>query len=145
MTGRAFALGDNQVISYTFEAPQGGTDAAQAFLTSHPEKYFTLHNAISAIDPVPYVAMTAFGFKRYGIDHYLPGLSTLETTGLPAEESAYTFTYGTSTHTVVKKTIAAGHTVTTTTLRFRSTRRATARKTPPICRCGQRCCGNISF
>ncbi|MBQ6431647.1 MAG: right-handed parallel beta-helix repeat-containing protein, partial [Oscillospiraceae bacterium] len=114
MTGRAFAIGDNQVISYTFEAPQGGTDAAQAFLTSHPEKYFTLHNAISAIDPVPYVAMTAFGFKRYGIDHYLPGLSTLATTGLPAEESAYTFTYADFTHTVVKKMITAGgRTITT--------------------------------
>ncbi len=108
MEGRAFAIGDNRVISYTFEAPQGGTDAAQAFLADNPETYFTLHNAISAIDPVPYVAMTAFGFKRYGVDHYLPGLPTLATTGLPAEEGAYTFTYADSTHTVVKKTITAG-------------------------------------
>ena len=114
MTGRSFAIGDNRVISYTFEAPQGGTDAAQAFLAEHPEAYFTLHNVISAIDPVPYVAMTAFGFKRYGIDHYVPGLPTLTTTDLPAEESAYTFTYTDYTHTVVKKTVTAGgRTVTT--------------------------------
>lgn len=111
MAGRAFAIGDNQVISYTFEAPQGGTDAAQAFLSSDPEKYFTLHNVVSAIDPVPYVAMTAFGFKRYGVDHYAPGLTTLSPT---ASESAYAFTYAGSTHTVAKKTVTAGgRTITT--------------------------------
>ncbi len=110
MAGRAFAIGDNQVISYTFEAPQGGTDAAQAYLAT-PEKYFTLHNVISAIDPVPYVAMTAFGFKRYGVDHYAPGLTTLTPT---ASESAYTFTHADHTHTVAVKTITAGgRTVTT--------------------------------
>ena len=64
----------SQVISYTCEAAQGGTDAAEV----PGNDYTCIHNMINAVDIVPYVAPTLMGFKRYGVDHYVPGTAAGE-------------------------------------------------------------------
>ena len=75
-------FGSNKVFCYTFEAAQGGTDAAQRFKDGRDENsdgvmdasaYFCIHNVVNKADAVPYVGPTEMGFKRYGVDHYMPG------------------------------------------------------------------------
>ncbi|MBR6959097.1 MAG: hypothetical protein IKH76_01320, partial [Clostridiales bacterium] len=61
---------NNQVFGYTCEAPMGGTDTAQKL---SGDKYYSIHNLINAVDIVPLVAPQLMGFKRYGVDHYIPG------------------------------------------------------------------------
>ena len=63
--------GTNKVFSYTCEAPKGGTDAAEKL--TDKSKYYCIHNLINAVDLVPRVAPYQMGFKRYGVDHYIPG------------------------------------------------------------------------
>ena len=58
---------NNRVYAYCIEAPQGGVAEAEKKGVS----YAGIHNVINACDLVPYVAPTAMGFKRYGVDHYL--------------------------------------------------------------------------
>ncbi len=59
------------VFAYTFEAPQGGTDEAEN--SSNKASYYSIHNIINYGDLVPLVGPTEMGFKRYGVDHYVPG------------------------------------------------------------------------
>ena len=58
---------NNQVYGYDFEAPQGGVQSA------NQPTYANIHNIINKADLVPMVAPTQMGFKRYGVDHYVPG------------------------------------------------------------------------
>ena len=60
----------NKVFAYPCEAPQGGTDMAQK---KDPSAYYCIHNLINYADLVPLVGPTQMGFKRYGVDHYIPG------------------------------------------------------------------------
>ncbi|MFA6860860.1 MAG: hypothetical protein WCR56_00510 [Bacilli bacterium] len=61
------------VYSYCFEDPQGAYfDSALDEVEVKSENYNNIFNIINENDPVPKVAMTAFGFTRYGIDCYLP-------------------------------------------------------------------------
>ena len=69
-------LYNNQVFAYCIEAPQGGTDKAEAL--SNPRDYYCIHNVINYADIVPLVGPTEMGFKRYGVDHYVPGTATGE-------------------------------------------------------------------
>ena len=62
---------DSQVFGYTCEAPQGGTDTAEKLVDK--SKYYCIHNMINKVDIVPYVAPAQMGFKRYGVDHFIPG------------------------------------------------------------------------
>ena len=62
---------NNQVFGYTLEAPMGGTDVAEKL--TDKTKYYCIHNLINAVDIVPLVAPELMGFKRYGVDHYIPG------------------------------------------------------------------------
>ena len=57
-----------KVFGYPMEAPQGGTNT-----TYDDRLYYSIHNVINQADLVPLVAPTAMGFKRYGVDHYIPG------------------------------------------------------------------------
>ena len=61
----------NLVFSYPCEAPKGGTDAAEQL--SDKTKYYCIHNIVNSGDVVPLVAPGEMGFKRYGVDHYIPG------------------------------------------------------------------------
>ena len=63
--------GSNKVFGYTCEAPMGGSDEAEKL--SDKTKYYSIHNMINAADFVPLVAPQLMGFKRYGVDHYIPG------------------------------------------------------------------------
>ena len=57
--------GDGKVYAYTIEAPQGGVASAER----SDRDYTVIHNITCKDDPVPYVAPTEWGFKRYGVDH----------------------------------------------------------------------------
>ena len=62
---------NNQVFAYCIEAPQGGTDNAEKL--SEKSNYYCIHNVINYADIVPLVGPSDMGFKRYGVDHYVPG------------------------------------------------------------------------
>ena len=68
----------SQVFGYTCEAPRGGTDDAEV----SGNDYTCIHNLINTADLVPYTAPENMGFKRYGVDHYIPGdnAGTISTT-----------------------------------------------------------------
>ena len=59
----------NAIYGYPLEAPQGGVDSEK----QEGSDYTTIHNVVLPGDLVPNVAMAAMGFKRFGVDHYLPG------------------------------------------------------------------------
>ena len=58
---------NDKVYAYCLEAPQGGVASAEV----SGKDYRSIHNVINKDDPVPYVAPTEMGFKRYGVDHYV--------------------------------------------------------------------------
>ncbi|MCQ2528327.1 MAG: hypothetical protein MJ108_04320 [Saccharofermentans sp.] len=58
------------VYTYTFETP------AAYYGMIEGEKYNNIFNIINPNDVVPYVAPAEFGFRRYGIDMYLPSAET---------------------------------------------------------------------
>ena len=62
---------NNLVFSYPLEAPKGGTDKAEQL--TDKTKYYCIHNIVNSGDVVPLVAPGEMGFKRYGVDHYIPG------------------------------------------------------------------------
>ena len=62
---------NNQVFGYPCEAAKGGTDKAEEL--TDKTKYYSIHNMINAGDIVPLVGPEEMGFKRYGVDHYVPG------------------------------------------------------------------------
>lgn len=65
----AYQADGNEVYGYCIEAPQGGVKDAE-----DPDRnYNSIHNVINPDDLVPYVAPTAMGFKRYGVDHFMFG------------------------------------------------------------------------
>ena len=66
----------NEVISYPCEAPKGGTDDAEKL--SNKTAYFRIHNIVNPGDIVPLMAPEEMGFKRYGVDHYIPGYGELQ-------------------------------------------------------------------
>ena len=57
----------NKVYAYCLEAPQGGVKSEELAKSD----YRCIHNVINPNDLVPFVAPTKYGFKRYGVDHYL--------------------------------------------------------------------------
>ena len=61
---------NNTVFAYCIEAPQGGTDKAEQLGSAY---YYCIHNVINYADIVPLVGPTEMGFKRYGVDHFVPG------------------------------------------------------------------------
>ena len=64
----------NLIYGYSFETPKGGTDVAQIYEPwTYNGVYANIHNIINPGDFIPSVAPSSMGFKRYGVDHYLPG------------------------------------------------------------------------
>lgn len=59
----------NEVYAYCLEAPQGGVKKEEQV----GRDYRGIHNVINVNDLVPYVAPSIYGFKRYGVDHYIWG------------------------------------------------------------------------
>ena len=64
----------NQVYAYCYAVPAGGTDNHDKSLTSeNKDGYRGIHNIINKVDLTPMVAPEKMGFKRYGVDHFVPG------------------------------------------------------------------------
>ena len=63
----AYQKKGDEIYAYCLEAPQGGVASAER----SDRNYRCIHNVINEDDLVHYVAPTAMGFKRYGIDHYI--------------------------------------------------------------------------
>ena len=63
----------NDVFAYCYEVPAGATDSDDESLSKGASAYFCIHNIINKVDLVPLTAPDAMGFKRYGVDHYVPG------------------------------------------------------------------------
>lgn len=64
----------NAIYGYTFEAPGGGIDAAEVDEPwTHNGVYKNIHNVLNPTDFITYVPPKQMGFKRYGVDHYVPG------------------------------------------------------------------------
>lgn len=57
----------DKVYAYTIEAPQGGMASEER----SDRDYTVIHNIVCKDDPVPFVAPTDWGFKRYGVDHFI--------------------------------------------------------------------------
>ena len=104
---------NNQVFAYPCEAAQGGTDSAETL--SDKTKYYCIHNVVNAGDVVPLAGPSQMGFKRYGVDHYVPGtevqddiiVSTADAT-LSGEEGVQVTTYADNTRINSKKGDPAG-------------------------------------
>ncbi len=58
------------LFAYCFECPQGASWNED--ISPRDGIYSNIHNIINLNDPVPLVAMSAFKFTRYGVDHFLP-------------------------------------------------------------------------
>lgn len=64
----------NSVYAYCFETPKGGIDAEVVNEEyTYNGQYLNIHNIINSGDIVPFVGPQEMGFKRYGIDHFMPG------------------------------------------------------------------------
>ena len=76
----------NAIYSYTFEAPNCGTDE---FVINEPWTYGgvyeNIHNVINPSDLVTMIPPKQMGFKRYGVDHYSPGSAAGEITSFVYE------------------------------------------------------------
>ena len=75
----------NRVYAYPIEAPQGAWfDAGTGKMReganpkkANPKDYKNIHNIINPDDLVPRVAPSVMGFSRFGVDHLIPGKTTL--------------------------------------------------------------------
>ena len=63
----------NQVFGYCYAVPSGATDNCDLSLSKNRKAYYCIHNIINQVDLTPMVAPKEMGFKRYGVDHYVPG------------------------------------------------------------------------
>ena len=69
-----YAKNGNYIYSYSFEAPMGGVDSEEINESwTYNGIYANLHNVINTGDLVPQIPPKQLGFKRYGVDHYMPG------------------------------------------------------------------------
>lgn len=69
--GHTFAnhlIGKDNMFAYTFETPAGAIEQNDP----KNSRYNNIFNIINPADPVPYVAPAKLGFRRYGVDKYLP-------------------------------------------------------------------------
>lgn len=65
---------ENEIFSYCFETPKGGVDS-ETLNAEHTYngQYLNIHNIINTGDIVTFVGPKEMGFKRYGVDHFVPG------------------------------------------------------------------------
>ena len=59
----------NKIFAYGLEAAMGAILSEEKFGSD----YTCIHSVINRTDLVPKIAPATMGFKRYGIDHYIPG------------------------------------------------------------------------
>lgn len=59
----------SRVYAYTFAAPSTTVSA-----NAHDERYANIFNIINPSDIMPYLPLRAWGYERYGVNLYLPGV-----------------------------------------------------------------------
>ena len=64
-------LKHDDLFVYTFEAPQGANYNSKTVKTPKDALYNNIFNIINPLDIVPKVAMTDWGFQRFGIDKFV--------------------------------------------------------------------------
>ncbi len=70
---------ENSIYAYCFETPMGGVDSAVVKEAhTYNGQYLNIHNIINSGDIVTYVAPAEMGFKRYGVDRFIPGTDDKE-------------------------------------------------------------------
>lgn len=71
----------NSIYGYSFEAPAGGVDSTEINQPwTYGGTYLNIHNIINPSDLITRVPTKEMGFKRYGVDHYIPGTDAGEIT-----------------------------------------------------------------
>lgn len=85
----------NQVFAYPIEAPRGATDNGDK---NNSASYNCIHNIVNEADIVPLFGPASMGFKRYGVDHSIPGsnvgsMRTNTFTVHRAGDNSSTYTY----------------------------------------------------
>ncbi|MBQ7482369.1 MAG: chitobiase/beta-hexosaminidase C-terminal domain-containing protein [Lachnospiraceae bacterium] len=79
----------NQIFAYCYEVPAGGTDYRDNSRTEKGnECYYCVHNIINKVDLVPQLAPYELEFKRYGVDHYVPGDPQVKETPVKSDRPA---------------------------------------------------------
>ena len=64
-------LRHDDLFAYTFEAPQGANYNSQNVEKPGSELYNNIYNVVNPNDPVPKVAMSEYGFTRFGTDKFI--------------------------------------------------------------------------
>ena len=64
-------LEHNDLYAYTFEAPQGANYNSKTVKLPGDQIYNNIWNVVNPNDPVPKVAMSEYGFTRFGTDKYI--------------------------------------------------------------------------
>lgn len=64
------SIDQDDLYCYCFEPPQGASFNEKT--SPRSKMYSNIHNIVNDNDMVTKVAMSAFSFTRYGVDHYLP-------------------------------------------------------------------------
>ena len=59
------------ILTYTFEAPQGANVNSQTVAAPRSDLYNNIFNIVNPNDIVPKVAMSQYGFTRFGIDKFI--------------------------------------------------------------------------
>ena len=65
------SLKREDILAYTFEAPQGANFNSKTVANPKDELYNNIFNIVNPNDPVTKVAMNDFGFTRFGIDKFI--------------------------------------------------------------------------
>ena len=80
LLGNSLEYTKEDLYAYCFEPPAGKVvEILDGKIVEQGEDYSNIHCLVNKNDPVPFVAPIEFGFGRYGIDHYLPDLTTSNT------------------------------------------------------------------
>ena len=68
---RNISLAHDDIYAYTFEAPQGANINSKTVKDPHDSLYNNIFNIVNPNDLVTKVAMSAWGFTRFGIDKFI--------------------------------------------------------------------------
>lgn len=77
--GAVEGLTRDNIYAFCFECPQN-TTKTQSYVES--DEYKNIVSIVNSVDLVPKVAMSGFGFKRYGTVYQLPDIRALSTYGI---------------------------------------------------------------
>ncbi len=71
LLGNSVRLSKEDVYTYTFEAPQGANVNSKTIKLPRDAIYGNIFNIVNPNDVVPKVAMSEYGFTRFGVDKFI--------------------------------------------------------------------------